>query len=122
MPRVLAERKDGQSRWELSLIGHRALPLRGCHSVTEYFWPKGVFRAGFEGCFGKGMRRGAAACGLQLSAFVQLDVVIVGASVTGSAVATLAREHGLSVGLVDARPRSAVGPRAMTSSTSMVRW
>src|SRR5688500_118508 len=40
---------------------------------------------------------------------VQLDVVIVGASVTGAAVATLARENGLSVALVDARPRSEVG-------------
>ena len=40
---------------------------------------------------------------------VNLDVVIVGASVTGSAVATLAREHGLSVALVDARNRCAVG-------------
>lgn len=40
---------------------------------------------------------------------VQLDVVIVGASVTGSAVATLLREHGLSVCVVDARNRCAVG-------------
>lgn len=44
-----------------------------------------------------------------LFADVQLDVVIVGASVTGSAVATLAREHGLSVALVDARNRCAIG-------------
>lgn len=40
---------------------------------------------------------------------VQLDVVIVGASVTGSAVATLARERGLSVALVDRRNRCAIG-------------
>jgi flavin-dependent dehydrogenase len=46
---------------------------------------------------------------------VQLDIVVVGASVTGSAVATLARERGLSVVLVEARPLSVVGaPRHPT--------
>lgn len=40
---------------------------------------------------------------------MRIDVVIVGASVTGSAVATLARERGLSVALVDARHRESVG-------------
>lgn len=39
---------------------------------------------------------------------VQLDLVIVGASVTGSAIATLARERGLSVALVEPRDRAAV--------------
>ena len=39
---------------------------------------------------------------------VQFDVVIVGASVTGSAVATLTRERGLSVALVDRRNRCAI--------------
>lgn len=54
------------------------------------------------------MRRTRTACRLQPSAIVQLDVVIVGASVTGSAIATLARERGLSVALVDARDRKSI--------------
>jgi flavin-dependent dehydrogenase len=40
---------------------------------------------------------------------VQHDVVIVGASVTGSAVALLAREEGLTVALVDVRSRERLG-------------
>lgn len=56
------------------------------------------------------MRREEAACRLHSPDDVQLDVVIVGASVTGSAVATLARERGLSVALVDAG-REARAPR-----------
>ena len=54
MPRVLAERKDGNLRRELSPIGHRALPLRGRHTVTEYFEPHPSFvrfRAGFSARF-----------------------------------------------------------------------
>lgn len=50
-----------------------------------------------------------------LPTIVQLDAVIVGASVTGSAVATLARGRGLSVALVEARDRASVGsPRRRT--------
>jgi flavin-dependent dehydrogenase len=52
---------------------------------------------------------------VQPLAIVQLDIVVVGASVTGSAVATLARERGLSVALVEARDLAAVGaPRPPT--------
>lgn len=49
------------------------------------------------------------------STLVQYDVVIVGACVTGSAVATHARDAGLTVALVDARSRVELGrPRRPT--------